>query len=164
MMTLAVLIREVSRLLGLRSRARPRLDLRSVETTRPAPCSDIPHRPRRWLIAAGLPAGAPVFDPDGQQSGLIRDLSIDKRSGRVIYALVAFGALQAIGGDLHPLPWPLLRYDLERDGYVLPFESSAIAGGPHLTADELPWFGVSDDDWRTRLDAYYETHLLAPFV
>ena len=37
---------------------------------------------------------------------------IDKRSGQIAYAIMAFGVY-------HPLPWPLLKYDTNLGGYVV---------------------------------------------
>lgn len=118
--------------------------------------------PREWLIAASRMSGVPIFRKDGRRVGQISDLSIDRRSGRITYALVAFGGRPC--ERFHPLPWALLTYDLDKDGYVVPFDTSSLAAAPSLTRDELQWFGAGDGAWREKVAAYYSPHLLMPYI
>lgn len=119
--------------------------------------------PREWLMAASRAAGIAIVK-DGKPIGQIKDLSIDKRSGKIVYALAAFGGGRRATDRFHPLPWSLLKYDLENDGYVALFDISALAGAPSLTRDELQWFGAGDDAWREKLAAYYAPHMLTPYI
>lgn len=120
--------------------------------------------PREWLIAASRMTGAPIFRKDGKPVGKISDLSIDKRSGRIVYVLVTFGVGRRSTDRFHPLPWSLLTYDLDRDGYVTAFDLSSLETAPSLTREELQWFGAGDDAWREKLTAYYSPHMLMPYV
>jgi hypothetical protein len=43
---------------------------------------------------------------------------IDKSSGRVSYAVPAFGGFLGLGNDPYPLPWHSLKYDTRLGGYV----------------------------------------------
>ena len=42
---------------------------------------------------------------------------IDKRSGKVSYAVLSFGGFLGIGDDHYPLPWESLKYDTNLGGY-----------------------------------------------
>ena len=41
---------------------------------------------------------------------------IDKRSGKVAYAIMSFGGFLGVGEDYHPLPWNTLKYDTRQGG------------------------------------------------
>jgi hypothetical protein len=52
---------------------------------------------------------------------------IDKRSGKVAYAVMTFGGFLGIGDEYRALPWNLLRYNERLDAYeLLPTISSAM--------------------------------------
>lgn len=107
------------------------------------------------MIAASRVLRANVFDRDGRAAGEITDLSVDKSTGRVAFAIVSFGNFFGLRTRLHPIPWALLRYDLVRDAYVTPMTVSELDAAPSLTPDDLETFGGGDRAWRDRLAAYY---------
>ena len=96
------------------------------------------------LITATRVRGTPVFNRAGDRIGHVEDLSIDKVSGQVRYALVAFGGFLGIGDRYHPLPWSVLEYHVERNGYVVPLSRSELEAAPHYARDELEDFGAGE--------------------
>lgn len=116
--------------------------------------------PPRWLLAASQITGAVLSDKDGRRIGEIRDLSIDKKSGRIVYALVA---LDRSGAVLHPLPWSLLRYDFDGEGYVFPLKAAALEAGPSLQAGDLAGFGLGEGEWRGQLAKHYDAYLMPSY-
>ncbi len=52
------------------------------------------------LIAANKAEGTDVFNAGGDRV----DLMIDKQSGQVAYAIMAFGGFLGVGNSYHPLP------------------------------------------------------------
>ncbi len=119
----------------------------------PAPAGEAKdHR----LILASRVEHTPVFNRAGERIGHIDDLSIDRRAGQVVCAIMSFGGFLGIGKKFHPLPWSALDYDPDRAGYIVPFDSAALAGAPYYDKDELREFGgaSSDDDWRRILEYY----------
>ncbi len=96
------------------------------------------------LITASRVAGTPVFNRAGDRIGHIEDLSIDKRSGQVRYALLALGGFLGIGERFHPLPWTVLEFHPDRHGYVLPLDQPELEKAPHYAKDELEPFGAGD--------------------
>ena len=96
------------------------------------------------LITASRVHGTPVFNRAGERIGHIEDLSIDKVSGQVRYALLAFGGFLGIGDRFHPLDWSLLEYDTRRNGYVVPLEKPELERTPHYAKDELEPFGAGE--------------------
>ncbi len=121
-------------------------------------------RPRQWLVAATRVTGAAVFDRDQLQIGELRDLSIDKKSGRIVYALAALGERPAAVERLHPLPWSLLKYDFDTEGYVFPLNAASIIAAPSVSRGELAQFGVADDDWPNRLAKHYDAYVMPSYI
>jgi sporulation protein YlmC with PRC-barrel domain len=118
---------------------------------RPIPTTGSGHA----MIAVSRVLRANVFDNRGRAAGEITDLSIDKSTGRVTFAIVSFGNFFGLRTRFHPIPWALLRYDTRRDAYVTPLTVSELDAAPSLTPDDLEVFGAGDRAWRDRLAAYY---------
>src|SRR5262245_58356979 len=93
------------------------------------------------LILADRVIGSAVFSPDGQRIGHVDDLSIERLSGKAIYAVMSFGGFLGIGEKFHPLPWSLLDYDVDKGGYVVPLDRAALAKAPHFDRYELTELG-----------------------
>lgn len=131
---------------------------RSFQPPRPIglPWRSIPSpRPSHAMIAVSRVLRARVYDKQRRAAGEIIDLSLDKSTGRVTFAIVSFGAFFGFRARLHPVPWPLLRYDTGIDAYVTPLSASEIDAAPTLSPDDLEAFGAGDRAWRERLAAYY---------
>ena len=93
------------------------------------------------LILASRVVGTPVFDRSGTRLGHVADVSIDKASGKTIYAIMSFGGFLGIGEKFHPIPWSLLHFDPERGGYIVPLDRTALEGAPAYERDELVALG-----------------------
>ena len=68
------------------------------------------------VISASKVTGTNVYNTDGDQLGEIHDVMLDKRSGKIAYAVMSFGGLLGIGERYHPLPWATLKYDTRQQG------------------------------------------------
>jgi hypothetical protein len=75
---------------------------------------------------------------------------VDKRSGKVEYAVMSFGGFLGIGDSYHPLPWESLDYDTRMGGYVVDIDRSRLEGAPTYRSDEDPWRGVRPSNWTDR--------------
>lgn len=120
------------------------------------------HAPR-ILSTKGI-LGTQVFDAGGAPAGHISDLSIDKATGRIVYALVGVDGGLGFLKRLYPAPWGLLRYDARLGGYVTPAERIDVANGPAMTPEQLQALGAGDDTWRERLAIYNSPYLTLPFI
>lgn len=112
----------------------------------------------RRLISADRVQGTPVFDRGGEKVGHVEDVMLDKRSGKVAYAIMSHGGFLGAGERYYPLPWSMLHYDLEKNGYVVPLEKAKLAAGP--TLDQTQIYG--DDAWMEIVHSHYGTP--APFI
>ena len=115
------------------------------------------------LITAHRVTDTPVFNLEGKRIGRIEDLSIDKTSGQVRYALLSFGGFLGIGERYHPLPWSVLDYDTEKNGYVLPLNKAQLENAPSYEKSELEAFGDGDQSYRDSLYAYYGAYGASPY-
>ncbi|WP_448662657.1 PRC-barrel domain-containing protein [Sphingomonas sp. CJ20] len=108
----------------------------------------------RALISSERVDGTSVYDREGEKLGAIHHLMIDKRSGKVEYAVMSFGGLFGLGEDYYPLPWHVLSYDSERGGYAVNLDKDVLnIDAPHYGAEREPGW---DDDFATQLDTHYE--------
>ena len=70
------------------------------------------------LIGSDKVEGTAVYGADHNKIGSIERVMIDKKSGKVSYAVLSFGGFLGIGDDHYPLPWQSLKYDTALGGYV----------------------------------------------
>jgi hypothetical protein len=82
------------------------------------------------LIGSDKVEGTAVYGADHQKIGSIERVMIDKRSGKVSYAVLSFGGFLGIGDDHYPLPWQPLKYDTNLGGYVTGITESQLNGAP----------------------------------
>lgn len=105
------------------------------------------------LIAGQHVAGTDVYNRSGEKLGSIRDVMIDKKSGRIAFAILSFGGFLGIGDRYHPLPWATLSYDKKVGGYVVDLDPSVLEGAPAYGSEETIAWG--DEAWQRRLHDYY---------
>ncbi len=105
------------------------------------------------LISADKVQGTAVYDQSGERLGTIDSLMLNKRSGKVAYAVMSFGGFLGIGERYHPLPWDKLTYDTDKGGYNIGATQDQLRAGPTYSRDELDEFERSGSD--DRVDDYY---------
>ena len=104
------------------------------------------------LISSSKVAGTEVYNTAGEHLGEISDIMLDKRSGKVAYAVLSFGGFLGIGEEYHPLPWVTLKYDTRQGGYVVGLTRSQLEGAPRYKANQPPAWDLA---YQTRLHDYY---------
>ena len=104
------------------------------------------------LIGSDKVEGTYVYRSNGENVGTIQRVMIDKRSGKVAYAVMSFGGFMGIGEDYYPLPWDKLTYNERMGGYEVNVSPAQLKAAPKYGQDQK-W------DWtdqRTReIDTYY---------
>lgn len=110
--------------------------METEERTRAEATVDYSHA----LISSRRVEGTPVYNKEGDKLGTIHSVMIEKRSGRVAYAVMSFGGFLGLGERVHPVPWELLTYDVDRDGYVVDLSREQLEKAPtmHLDEDDRP--------------------------
>ena len=105
------------------------------------------------LISASKVQGTNVYNTDGDSLGEVYDVMIDKRSGKVAYAIMSFGGFLGVGEDYHPLPWNTLKYDTRQGGYVVGLTRQQLEGAPTYARTETPAWG--DRAYEKSIHDYY---------
>jgi hypothetical protein len=107
------------------------------------------------VISASKVTGTNVYNAAGEPLGEIYDVMLDKRSGKIAYAIMSFGGFLGIGEQYHPLPWATLKYDTRQGGYVVGLTKEQLQGAPTYGFKETPPWG--DRAYETRIHDYYKT-------
>ena len=113
------------------------------------------------LISSRRVEGTEVYNRQEERLGTIHSVMIEKRSGKVAYAVMSFGGFLGMAERVHPIPWEMLTYDVDLDAYVVDLSSDQLRNAPTLRLDEadrprdrdydeevagyygrLPWFGL----------------------
>ncbi len=110
-------------------------------------------RETHGLIGSDKVEGTAVYRSNGDRIGTIDRVMIDKRSGRVAYAVMSFGGFLGIGDDHYPIPWSLLVYNEKLGGYEVNLSEAQLKGAPKFAADE-PW-DYEDRNAQSALYTYY---------
>lgn len=103
------------------------------------------------LIASDKVEGTRVYNRAGERLGSIRNFMVDKRSGRVEYAVLEFGGVLGIGNEYYPLPWNLLTYDEQQGGYVVDLGKDKLEGAPRYRDRDPMW----DEVYARQVYGYY---------
>lgn len=90
------------------------------------------------MIASDRVEGTSVYDPGGERLGSIARFMVDKVSGQVEYAELAFGGILGIGNRYYPLPWQALSYDTDKGGYIVNVTREQIEGAPNFEGEQRP--------------------------
>lgn len=109
------------------------------------------------VISSDRVHGTTVYNGTGDKLGSIDDLVIDKRSGLVRYATLEFGGFLGMGTDRYPIPWSLLTYDTNLEGYVVPLAQAQLDNAPRHALDEKP---VYTDEYGRRVYDHYGVNWL----
>lgn len=104
------------------------------------------------VISSEKVEGTTVYNAAGDKLGSIDDLMIDKRSGQVRYAVLEFGGFLGMGTDRYPLPWNMLKYDTEKEGYVVPLDKERLDQAPRYPQDDQPAY---TSDYGRQVNSYY---------
>ena len=104
------------------------------------------------VISSERVGGTKVYNDAGDKLGSIDDLMIDKRSGHVRYAVLEFGGFLGMGTDRYPLPWNMLKYDTQKEGYVVPLDKDRLEAAPRYPSEQRPDY---DDAYGRRVNDYY---------
>ena len=107
------------------------------------------------LIESDRVEGTYVYDPQGNNIGSIKRLMIEKISGKVAYAVMAFDTFLGMGGEEYTIPWSKLNYDTSLGGYRTDITEEQLRGSPSFYRDrDYDW---SERDRERELHDYWRT-------
>jgi len=109
------------------------------------------------LIASDKVEGIRVYDPNGEHIGSIERILVEKRSGKVSYAVLSFGGFLGMGHEHYPLPWSKLDYDESLGGYRVDVTKQQLEGAPRYDRE-------ADDYWTAENGRrVYDYYGVAPY-
>ena len=110
------------------------------------------------LIGSDKVEGTKVYRPSGEKIGQVERIMIDKKTGKVAYAVMSFGGFMGMGHDHYPLPWSLLNYSEKLGGYEVNITEDQLKGAPKYSQAES-W------DWgdRTRQEKLHDYYRVPPY-
>lgn len=104
------------------------------------------------LIASNKVEGTAVYGRDGERLGSIYNFMVDKFSGKVDYAVMAYGGFLRMGERYYPLPWRILSYDTRAGGYRIDMTRDDLRTAPSFDRSTEPRF---DRSYGSRVNDYY---------
>ena len=107
------------------------------------------------LISSRRVEGTPVFNNRGERLGHVHSVMIGKRTGKVAYAVLSFGGFLGMREHVHPVPWSLLTYDVDLDGYRVDLSREQLKGAPKMRLDETD--RPVNEDSSEEISQYYGT-------
>jgi len=120
----------------------------------PAPAEAVIDGEDRRLISASKVEGTAVYDKQDERLGTVEDVMLDKRSGRVAFAVMSFGGFLGIGERYHPLPWSTMRYDTRLGGYIVDLTREQLDAAPTYAVGD--GVDLNDDAYGRRVYDYYK--------
>jgi sporulation protein YlmC with PRC-barrel domain len=88
-------------------------------------------------ILASKVKGTSVYNNTGDKIGTVEDIVLDKQSNQIMFAALGFGGVLGMGEKYYPVPWSLLNYDEDKDGYVVPLTKDRLEQAPAYSLKEL---------------------------
>jgi hypothetical protein len=104
------------------------------------------------LIASNKVEGTAVYGRDGRRLGSIYNFMVDKRSGKVEYAVMSYGGFLGMGLRYYPMPWDILSYDTRLGGYRVEMVERDLERAPSFDRDSEPAF---DERYGNRVRSWY---------
>lgn len=113
-----------------------------------------PHIFSNAPVKASSIISAKVINPKGESLGDIKEIVIDPRSGKVAYAVIAFGGFLSVGEKLFAIPFSALDYSVQNNEYVLNVSKERLESAPGF--DPKHWPTMDDEIWNRNVYKYYE--------
>ncbi len=107
-------------------------------------------------ILASKVKGTSVYNATGEKIGHVEDVVLDKTSDRIMFVALGFGGVLGMGEKFYPVPWSVLDFNSEKDGYIVPLSKSEIEEAPAYELDDLTRNDGDFDSIRTQSYKYYE--------
>jgi sporulation protein YlmC with PRC-barrel domain len=104
-------------------------------------------------VKASSIIGTDVVNSEGESLGDIKEVVIDPSTGKVAYAVVAFGGFLSMGEKLFAIPFSAFAYDAEDNEYILDVSKEKLKAAPGFNADH--WPSMTDEKWNRDMYKFY---------
>ena len=99
------------------------------------------------LIGSDKVEGTGVYGADQKKIGKLERVMIDKISGKIAHAVLSFGGFMGMCEDYYPMPWSMLKYDLNLGGYRVALTKDQLDKAPKYSKS-TDWNWNRDNDRR----------------
>jgi sporulation protein YlmC with PRC-barrel domain len=107
-------------------------------------------------IRASKVKGTNVYSMTGDKIGHVEDVILDKQSNTILFAALGFGGLLGMGEKYAPVPWSVLDYNEDKNGYVIPMSEEDIKNAPAYDLSDLTKNDADLGQIRDRSYDYYK--------
>jgi sporulation protein YlmC with PRC-barrel domain len=107
------------------------------------------------LMGADILIGDDVYNHQDEDLGDIKEIMLDVNSGRIAYAVLAFGGVFGIGEKLFAVPWSALKLDTANKRFLLDQDKKRLESAPGFDKDN--WPDMADPTWQNTVNSYYGT-------
>jgi hypothetical protein len=111
--------------------------------------------PGPQLMGAHTLIGDDVYNHKDEDLGDIKEIMLDVDSGRIAYAVLAFGGFLGIAEKLFAVPWSALKLDTANKRFLLNVDKERLKSAPGF--DKGNWPNMADPAWQNTINAYYGT-------
>ncbi|MCC2604930.1 PRC-barrel domain-containing protein [Planctobacterium marinum] len=94
-----------------------------------------------------------VRNKDDQKLGKLKELMIDTKSGKTIYAVMSFGGFWGMGEKLSAIPWSAIGFNNIDKRFVLDIEVGRLKAAPSFYKDK--WPNMNDINWVKKVNTFY---------
>lgn len=116
---------------------------------------------RAGATASGTPrvmrsstiVGSAVRNLKGDDLGKIQELMIDVATGRIAYAVLAYGGFLGMGDKLFAIPWEALMARSDERQFVLDLDEATLKTAPGFDRDHYPT--TADANWLSNVYTHY---------
>ena len=105
------------------------------------------------LMGADTLLGNDVYSSADENLGTIKEFMIDMATGRISYAVLAFGGFLGVGDRLFAVPWQALKLDTANKRFTLNISKDRLKDAPGFDKDH--WPVMADASWSTGVHAFY---------
>ena len=105
------------------------------------------------VMGAATLTGDAVVDRNGQELGEIREIMLDVPTGRIAYAVLAFGGFLGMGDKLFAVPWSALTLDADHKCFILDVDRERLREAPGF--DKNHWPSMAQPTWASTVYRFY---------
>jgi hypothetical protein len=110
-------------------------------------------RTGRFVMSSDDLVGDRVVNAANEDLGTVEHIMIDVATGRVAYAVLAFGGVFGLGEKLFAIPWAALTLEAEHRRFVMSIDKERLERAPGFDKDH--WPVMADAPWAQRIHDYY---------
>jgi len=85
------------------------------------------------VMGADTLIGNDVCNRQDENLGEVKEIMLDMSTGKVAYAVLAYGGVLGLGDKLFAVPWNALELDTENKRFVLDIDKEALKTAPDST-------------------------------